>query len=57
MTETTFEVVYANAYVRESVNVLMANLMNQYPAMRPDEDDIRQQLLLILDRQIPRFNP
>lgn len=57
MIETTFEVVYANAYVRESVNVLMANLMKQYPAMRPDEDDIRQQLLLILDRQIPRFNP
>ncbi len=56
MKKVTFEEVYANAYVRESINVLMANLINQYPMLRTDEDDIRQRLLLILDRQISKFD-
>ena len=56
MPQVTFEEVYADAYVRESINVLIANLINQYPVLRPEEDDIRQILLDFLNRRLPRFD-
>lgn len=57
MPHVTFEEVYANAYVAESVNAIMAGLVRQYPLLLSYRDDIRQQLWLILNRQLPQFNP
>lgn len=57
MSSITFEEVYSNAYVRESINAIMDNLVRQYPMLQRHDDDIRQRLWLILNRQLPQFNP
>ena len=57
MPHVTFEEVYANAYVRKSINALMDKLICDYPWLRSDRDDIRQTLLLILNRQLSSYDP
>ena len=51
-----FEDVYANAYVRESVETLVEMTVRQYPMLASYEDDIRQELWIAIARRISRFN-
>ena len=51
-----FEDVYANAYVRESVETLVEMTVRQYPMLVSYEDDIRQELWIAIARRISRFN-
>ena len=51
-----FDDVYANAYVRESVETLVEMTVRQYPMLTSYEDDIRQELWIAIARRLPRFN-
>ena len=51
-----FDDVYANAYVRESVETLVEMTVRQYPMLASYEDDIRQELWIVIARRLPRFN-
>ena len=57
MGTTNFEEVYANAYVRESVETLVATTARQYPMLANYQDDIRQELWLAISKCLPQFNP
>ena len=57
MGTTNFEEVYANAYVRESVETLVATTARQYPMLANYQDDIRQELWLAISKFLPQFNP
>ncbi len=57
MGTTNFEEVYANAYVRESVETLVATTARQYPMLANYQDDIRQELWLAINKHIPQFSP
>ena len=52
-----FEDVYANAYVRESVESLVTTTIRQYPMLDNYQDDIRQELWLAINKHIPQFSP
>ena len=52
-----FEEVYANAYVRESVETLVATTARQYPMLANYQDDIRQELWLAINKHLPKFSP
>jgi DNA-directed RNA polymerase specialized sigma24 family protein len=52
-----FEEVYANAYVRESVETLVTTTARQYPMLTNYQDDIRQELWLAINKSLPQFNP
>ena len=52
-----FEDVHANAYVRESVESLVATTVRQYPMLDNYQDDIRQELWLAINKHIPQFSP
>ena len=52
-----FEDVYANAYVRESVESLVSTTVRQYPMLDNYQDDIRQELWLAINKHIPQFSP
>ena len=51
-----FDRVYANAYVRNSVETLATITAHQYPMLAIYEDDIRQELWLAIDRRLPLFD-
>ena len=57
MGTTNFEEVYANAYVRESVETLVATTARQYPMLANYQDDIRQELWIAINKSLPQFNP
>lgn len=57
MSSITFEEVFLNAYVQDSVNAIMDTLVRQYPMLAADKDEIRQDLLLILHQRLPNYNP
>ena len=57
MGTTNFEEVYANAYVRESVETLVATTARQYPMLANYQDDIRQELWLAINKHLPKFSP
>jgi RNA polymerase sigma factor (sigma-70 family) len=52
-----FEDVYANAYVRESVESLVATTIRQYPMLVNYEDDIRQELWIAINNHLQLFIP
>jgi RNA polymerase sigma factor (sigma-70 family) len=52
-----FEEVYANAYVRESVETLVATTIRQYPMLVNYEDDIRQELWIAINNHLQLFIP
>lgn len=56
MGTTNFEDVYANAYIRESVETLVATTARKYPMLANYQDDIRQELWLAVNKHIPKFN-
>jgi len=57
MPQTTFEEVYANAYIRESVEVIICNTVARYPMAENCADDFRQQLWIAVHHAVRLFNP
>lgn len=53
----TFEEVYAMPYVQESIRVMIDQSVKQYPILASHEDDLRQEMLIFLWKQLPLFNP
>lgn len=56
MGEINFDDVYANAYVRESVETLAAATVRQYPMLVNEEEDIRQELWIAVNKRLPLFD-
>ena len=57
MPNVTFEEVYANTYIRESVEIIVSNTVRKYPMAETYADDIRQQLLIALNNAAVNFDP
>lgn len=55
MPNVKFEDVYANAYVRESVDYLIAVTIKQYPMLVNSKKDLEQELWIALARKLSRF--
>ena len=52
----SFDDVYANAYVRESVETLVTITVHQYPMLAGYEEEIRQDLWIAINRRLPLFD-
>jgi len=53
----TFEEVYAMPYVQESIRALIDQNVRQYPVLASHEDDLRQEMLISLWKELPHYNP
>jgi DNA-directed RNA polymerase specialized sigma24 family protein len=53
----TFDEVYAMPYVRESIESVLDQNVRQYPILAGYKDDLRQEILIHLNSQLPKFNP
>ena len=53
----TFEEVYAMTYVRESIECLLDQNLRQYPVLNGYKDDLRQEILIRLNDELPVFDP
>lgn len=53
----TFEEVYAMPYVQESIRALIDQNVRKYPILASHEDDLRQEVLISLWKELPRFDP
>lgn len=54
-TQYTFEEVIAIPYVQESIDSLIHISLKEYPMLINHKDDIRQLLLIVINRAIPTF--
>ena len=52
----TFEEVYEMPYVQESIRTLIAVTVHKFPILSSYQDDIRQEILLHLYNDLPRYN-
>ena len=52
-----FDDVYADAYVRKSVEVAAEQLVRQFPALSIFQDDIRQELWIYIARAVEKYDP
>ncbi len=52
----TFDEVYAMPYVQESISSLIALTVQKHPYLASYQDDIRQEILIHLNNDLPRFN-
>jgi len=52
-----FDDVYANAYVRESVEVTTEQLARKFPALASCQDDIRQELWIYIAKAVDQYDP
>lgn len=57
MPTVTFEEVYANAYVRQSIDVIISKTTACYPMTTGYADDFRQQLWIDINRSLNDFDP
>lgn len=57
MPQVTFEEVYANAYVPESIHVLIRQTIRKYPMLAPHRDEIEQEMLIRLNSALINYNP
>ncbi len=53
----SFEEVYAIPYVRESIESLLDQNVRQYKMLAGYKDDLRQEILIHLNGELPKFNP
>ena len=53
----TFEELYANPYIQESVNSTTAAIVKIHPRLQMFDDDIRQDLWLQINAAIPNYSP
>jgi len=53
----TFEEVYAMKYVRESIESILDQNVRQYKMLAGFKDDLRQDILIHLNNELPKFNP
>jgi len=53
----TFDEVYAMPYVRESIESVLDQNVRQYKLLSGYKDDLRQEILIHLNSQLPHFNP
>ena len=53
----TFEEVYAMPYVQDSIRALIDQNVRQYPILASHEDDLRQELLIAIWKELPQFDP
>ena len=56
MKKITFEEVYAIAYVRQSVEVIIENTIRKYPMLAPHRLDIEQELLIRLNKAVNNYD-
>ena len=52
----TFEEVYEMPYVQESIRTLIAVTVHKFPILSSYQDDLRQEILLHLYNDLPRYN-
>jgi len=52
----TFEEVYAMPYVQESIKALLEQNVRRYPILASHEDDLKQEVLISLWKELPRFD-
>ena len=52
----TFEEVYAMPYVQDSIRALIDQNVRQYPILASHEDDLRQEMLISLWKELPHFD-
>ena len=52
----TFEEVYEKPYVQESIRTLIAVTVHKFPILSSYQDDLRQEILLHLYNDLPRYN-
>lgn len=52
----TFDEVYVMPYVQESISSLIALTVQKHPYLASYQDDIRQEILIHLNNDLPRFN-
>lgn len=57
MKKITFEEVYADAYVRQSIKVIIENTTKRYPMLAPHRLDIEQGLLIRLNNAVQKYDP
>jgi DNA-directed RNA polymerase specialized sigma24 family protein len=57
MKKVTFEEVYANAYVRESIQVLIRQTIRKYPMLAPNRGEIEQEILIRLNSALVNYAP
>ncbi len=57
MPTVTFEEVYANAYVRQSIDVILKKTVVRYPMTESYADDFRQQLWIAVSNALESFTP
>lgn len=53
----TFEDLYANPYIQESVNTIVAAIVKVHPRLQMYSDDIKQELWLQINDAIPDYSP
>lgn len=56
MKKITFEEVYASAYVRQSIEVIIENTIRNYPMLTPHRLDIEQELLIRLNKAVNNYD-
>lgn len=56
MPNVTFEEVYANVYVRESIEVLIRKTVKQYPMLTPHRDEMEQEMLIRLNAAMENYD-
>ncbi len=53
----TFEEVYAMPYIRESIESILDQSVRQYKLLAGYKDDLRQEIIIHLNAELPKFNP
>ena len=56
-TKITFEDLYANGYIQESVNTIAASIVKINPRLQMYSDDIKQELWLQINNAIKDYSP
>ena len=57
MKKVIFEEVYADAYVRKSIDVIIEKTIIRRPDLEPLRKDMEQELLIGLNKAVSRYNP
>ena len=52
----TFDDVYADDYIQESVETAVAEIVKAHPELKMYDDDIKQEIWLDINKALPRFN-
>ena len=52
----TFDEVYAMPYVQASIDAIINRTVRQFPLLSPQREDIRQEMLVALNKALPKYD-